>query len=148
MKYRTTGEHTEYGVYVSARPPDVSVVADERAPLAGRAGARYVRIPTPLAVLLSPVAGAVFVLAFPLLVIGAIAVALTRGALSAMREYGREHAYVAELRWSPQAAYLKHPGEPDRGEQPDERPENPVDPDLQRRVDARREREAAETERR
>lgn len=78
MRNYHTGEPVAYGVYASLRALDVCFVGADGESLEGRAQANYRRVPTLLMLLLAPLAGAVFVMAFPALVLGLVFVALAR----------------------------------------------------------------------
>ncbi len=76
MKTYQTAELAPYGLYLSFKPFDLSFVGAEGEALEGQPQAKYSRIPTPMLIVLSPVIGGVFVIAFPILVLVAIAAAL------------------------------------------------------------------------
>ncbi|MGM0574267.1 MAG: hypothetical protein ACQEXJ_00850 [Myxococcota bacterium] len=106
MKRYQTGQSAEYGLYVTALPPDLRFVGADGEALDGRPGATYARLPMWSVVVLGPVAGGVFVLAFPLLVIGALVYGLALGAHKVVSE---RFAYVARMRWQPSMAYFDEP---------------------------------------
>jgi hypothetical protein len=101
MKSIRNHESARYGLYVALRHLDVRLVGADGERLEGLEGATYTRLPTLLTLLLAPVLGGAFVLAFPLLVIVVVAAGLARRlALSAA-----EHA-VAPAGWEPATSYL------------------------------------------
>jgi len=105
MKRYETGEAAPYGIYIARNVMDVRFNGADGEALEGRAGGRYLRLPTWLVVAVAPALGGAFVLAFPLLVIAAIVGTLGVGA--ARKLGGNRHAYVARSGWQPAAAYFK-----------------------------------------
>jgi hypothetical protein len=73
MRTYRNGEAARYGLYLSAWLPDLRFVSADDEPLEGIERASYMRLPTPLVVLLGPVIGGLFVLLFPLVVFAAVA---------------------------------------------------------------------------
>ena len=112
MKKTESGQPAKYGFYVSASPVDARFVGADGEPLEGRTGARYTRVPTWLFLLLSPVIGGAFVLAFPLLVVGALLYAIW--ATFAAKVLGRAH--LARSSWQPAMAHFKTPEGADSAE--------------------------------
>ncbi|MCA9558000.1 MAG: hypothetical protein H6704_15425 [Myxococcales bacterium] len=83
------------------------------------ADTRYWRVPTLLLVLLSPLAGGLFVVAFPVFLVVALVGGLARALTRPVVALWREHVYLLEARWEPSAAYLAHARErAARGEEP------------------------------
>lgn len=132
MKRTTTNQPANYGLYISTSHLDARFVGADGEALAGLEGASYVRVPTLLALMLAPVFGGAFVIAFPILVLVSVAAALAEKALRA-REASGGHAWLAGPRWEPAASYLS------RGEK-DAAPQEaaPELSDLRAEVDARR----------
>ena len=116
MKIHSTGQRVKTGIYFSPSPLDIHIVDVDGTGLDGREGGQYRRLPAPLALALAPVAGGLFVMAFPVLVLAAIAVAATQWAREKLRAFADEHAYVVQMRWQPEAAYLRHQREDASGE--------------------------------
>lgn len=103
MKRYSATQPAPYGLYISPRHFDIRFVGADGEPLEGKAGVEYRRIPTWLIVVLAPALGGMFVLAFPLLVLGAIIGTLGSAVVKAT---GRRHGYVARNSWQPAAAYF------------------------------------------
>jgi len=117
-----------YGVYVSTRPLDLRFVGADGEPLDGRKGATYRRLPTALVIATSPLFGALFVLAFPLIVaVAMVAVLWARLA----RHASTGHTWLVHSRYQPTAAYL-NPGRTD-----DDSEDQELD-ELRREIDTRR----------
>ncbi|MCC6747940.1 MAG: hypothetical protein IT371_09800 [Deltaproteobacteria bacterium] len=133
MRVHNVGQSVPQGVYLSLRPLDVQHVGADGESLEGPAGARYRRLPTLLLAALSPLFGAVFVMAFPFVVFGAIAWVAVRKVTSLVRHEAREHAYLVRPGFQPQASYLDHPDKEPTTGATDEELE-----DLADRVDAQR----------
>ncbi len=100
-----------YGLYVSTRPVDARFVGAEGERLDGIEGATYRRIPTPLAVLLAPVFGGLFVMAFPVVIFAAIFTAIARMVGAGAREAATSTARVATARYATAAAFVDGKGE-------------------------------------
>ena len=143
MKTYSAGVPSRYGVYVSPRHLDVRVVGAEDEILEGKPGARYLRIPTLLLVAAAPAIGGAFVLLFPLVIIGALAVVGFQECRKLVRRTADGSAHLATMRWQPGAAYLDGNGDPTAGEEAEQadspEPEPPADlADLEAEVNARR----------
>ena len=104
MKRYETGSEAPYGLYVTARPPDIRFVGAEGESLEGHEGAKYMHLPMWTVVALGPVMGGFFLVSFPLLVIGALLVALSRAIAG---KFANQHAWVARGGYQPVAAYFK-----------------------------------------
>lgn len=63
----SAGEVVRWGIYVGVNRLCVSYVSAENVPLEGEAGARFVRVPTWMVVVGSPVIGGLYVVLFPFL---------------------------------------------------------------------------------
>lgn len=105
MKFQST-QPAPYGLYISTRPLDVRFVGADGESLDGLPGAAYSRVPTLLAVLLAPVLGGAFVIAFPILVIVAAVVGLLRVTFGGLRKAAGDNAWLASSRWEPSTSYL------------------------------------------
>jgi len=99
-----------YGLYVCARALDVRFVSADGEPLGGIAGARYLRVPTPLLLLLGPALGGAFVLAFPLVLAFAVVAPLLAAAVR--RATAPRHGYVVYTPWQPAAAFFDGHAQP------------------------------------
>jgi len=105
MKTYTNGQTVKRGFYVGPWF-DVQHVGADGEMLQGRPDAGYVRVPTSLMLVLSPVAGGVFVMAFPLLALGALLVAMAQPVLWAARRVGEASTPLLKVRYQPAMAYL------------------------------------------
>ncbi|GMV42441.1 MAG: hypothetical protein AMXMBFR64_41570 [Myxococcales bacterium] len=133
MKRHESMQPAPYGLYVATSGMDVRFVGADGDLLEGLPGVTYRRVPTLLALLLAPVLGGAFVMAFPLVVltvsVGGLLTVAARGA----RKAAADGALFAGPRWEPATSYLS------KGEKkgdPDEVP--PELNDLKSEVDARR----------
>ena len=126
-----------YGVYMSLRPLSARFVSADGASLEGAQGATYRRLPTILVVALGPLIGGAFVLAFPLIVAGALLLALGRLTMRALRHSADRSAHLAKVRWEPATAYL-HSGETGSDGVPDDDPQQEALDDLEHEVAERR----------
>lgn len=142
MKSYRNSQSAPYGLYVSKSPVDMTFVSADGEPIDGKAGASYVRVPTLLAVVLSPAIGGVFVLAFPLVVLAAVAYGIAQFAARPVRKLAERHANLARVRWEPATAYLD-------GGQSEEAAEGETSEELaelEEEVQARRESEKSDPE--
>ena len=76
MKKYSPGDEAPVGIYLSIRHVDLRVLNAGEGSLKGKAGARYVRVPLPLLIVMTPVIGGIFSMAFPLVIFGAFAVVI------------------------------------------------------------------------
>ena len=106
MKTYSAGQPARYGVYFAPRHLDVRVVGAEDEVLEGKDNARYFRIPTVLLVAACPAIGGAFVLLFPLVILGALAVVAFQECRKLVRHTADGTAHLAQMRWQPGAAYL------------------------------------------
>jgi len=154
MKTYKTGQTAPYGTYATAYPPDIRFIGADGETLEGLAKANYVRLPTPLVFVLSPVIGGIFVLAFPVLVLACAGMAAWMLTSAAVRTANTavvdrvkaavdRHAYVVRQRWEPVTAYLDKAGD-DKEEAPTD--EERETEDLEREVTERRDAERNEDE--
>ena len=106
MKTYQSGQKVKYGIYVAPKAWDARFVGADDETLDGKDNAEYIHLPSALLLLATPIMGGVFVLAFPLIVIGwcfgAIGLVIARGVKSLVES----QAYVVQMRWEPSAAYL------------------------------------------
>jgi len=115
MKRYSANQPAPYGLYISARHMDVRFVGADGENLEGKHDVAYRRVPTWLAVLLATALGGAFVLAFPLIVLGAIFGTLG-GAI--VKRVSRRHGYVARGGWQPAAAYFDNKEKPRHEDEP------------------------------
>jgi hypothetical protein len=141
MKTYRNSYPAPYGLYFSAGPLDMTFVSADGEVLDGKTGATYRRVPSLLAVLLSPVLGGFFVLAFPLVVLAAVAYAIAHFAARPVRRLAERHANLARVRWEPATSYLHGSEGEGGGEGEGEGDESEVLAALEQEVQARREQE-------
>lgn len=110
MKTYQTTKPAPYGVYASLSPLDMRFVGADGESLEGKAQADYFRVPTGLMLVLAPVAGAVFVVAFPALVLGMTVAAVGNYAAKQVSNVANDSVHFTVARWQPTAAFLRHPG--------------------------------------
>ena len=122
MKRYAVNESAPYGLYVSFSPADVRFVGSEGETLEGRSPL-YRKLPTALVILCGPVLGGAFVLAFPLVIIVAIASIMTHLVAKRFRKAAEKRVYLIENAWQPQAAFLQ-------GEQEEETAAQDADQDA------------------
>lgn len=135
MERYTRNQPVKYGVYVASRPPDICMVGEDGERLDGKAGASYLRLPTWSLFALAPALGGLFVFAFPALVVVALGYAAVLAVWKPAAKVANEHAYVAQMRWTPEAAYLQH----DEGQEAN--PEADQGDALAQQVSAQRDKE-------
>ncbi|MCK6572542.1 hypothetical protein L6V77_15765 [Myxococcota bacterium] len=139
------GQAARTGVYVGVNRLTAHHVSAPDEPLGGEAGTRYLRIPTPLLLVLSPFLGAAYVIAFPVIAVFTMAAMLVHVVVDAVREAWERHEHLADLRWSPAAAYLLPENEKNAENAPTTTPAPEGDPALsalQSEIEARRETES------
>jgi hypothetical protein len=100
------GQSVREGVYVGVTHLGARYVSAPDEALEGEPGQRFVRVPTALMLLASPFVGAAYVVAFPFIAAMALLGMLAHVVTDAARNAWEEHAHLADLRWSPAAAYL------------------------------------------
>jgi len=139
MKTYQSGQSVRGGVYVAPRRFDLRVVGADDEPLEGKKDAKYLRIPTLLLIALGPVIGGAYVVAFPFVIMIALAVVLVGGVRRMLSSAAENQAHLAQVRWQPGAAYLngsENAGKASEGEPPDDELD-----DLEKEIRARREEE-------
>jgi hypothetical protein len=139
MKRYANGTEAPYGLYLSSNPPDATFVGSEGEVIDGQDGATYVRVPTWLLVVVAPLLGGAFVVAFPALVLATILWVLGSAAVKAV---SRQHAYVVRVGWQPAMAHFKKGSEA----KSDEASEEPELQDLEAEVSERAEAERTRNE--
>ena len=100
-------------MFVTANPPDVRFVGADGESLEGSEGAKYLHLPMWTVVALGPALGGFFLISFPLLVIGALMVALSRNIAGKLAD---QHAWVARAGYQPVAAYFTGTDSPEASE--------------------------------
>jgi hypothetical protein len=108
MRTHLRGDAVAKGTYVGPWL-DVQLVGKDGDPLEGVASGGYVRVPPVLLLALSPILGAIFVLAFPLVVLAALAVAAGQHAVTLLRPHAEDVSLLARVRYQPAAAWLDEP---------------------------------------
>ncbi len=78
MNSYQSGKPVEYGLYVSPKNLDFRFVHGDNENLEGIKGAHYFKLPTPLAIVLAPILGGIFVMTFPLIIVGSVFFALLK----------------------------------------------------------------------
>lgn len=106
MKTYKSGENARYGIYIAPRALDFRFVGADGERLEGKDGASYLHLPALLVILASPVLGGVFVLGFPVLVVGFVAVMIAKLAGEQTRALYEQHLHLSINRWEPTTAYL------------------------------------------
>lgn len=106
-KYRAK-EPAKWGMYLAVNRLDLTTVNAEGELLDGREGAHYVRLPTPLVAVLSPVLGGVFVLFFPIVIFAALLTAAGQATVKVVRRAWDRQRHLVRLRWEPLVANLDH----------------------------------------
>ena len=115
-----TGHPVRRGVYFNLNPIDVQFVGADEEILDGVPGGNYVRVPTFLALLGSPLLGAAFVVLFPVLVFGSVIVLMGQALSKKMGETVREQAPLLRMQGAPAASYLQRENEGDEAADADE----------------------------
>lgn len=139
------GQAVREGVYVGVNHLGARYVSAPDEPLTGESGARFVRVPTLVMLLASPFIGAAYVVAFPFIAAAALLGVLVHLVTDTFQKAWSDHAHLADLRWSPAAAFLVPEHTPE-GETKAEGEPAPLDPTLQAldaEVEARRATETA-----
>ena len=106
MKTYQSGQTAEYGIYVAPKALDFRFVGADGERLEGKGSINYYRLPALLMIALSPVIGGVFVMAFPLIVVGFVIGLTVKVAASKVKAMAHEYAHLSTMRWEPTAAYL------------------------------------------
>ena len=102
----TGGSEAKAGYYWSPRSWKVEVVPPEGGRLPGPGGARYVKVPFPLLLVIVPVLGAVFLVFLPLVGFGLFALAIARRLSGGMRKSADELASTLTPGWRPGEAHF------------------------------------------
>ncbi|MDF1564037.1 MAG: hypothetical protein P1V51_13395 [Deltaproteobacteria bacterium] len=138
MKNYFSNQPVPRGVYFNLNPIDLQFVSSDDEILEGEPGANYVRIPTFLALLGSPLLGVAFVILFPVLIFASIAVLAAQALSKKAGEAVREQAPLLRMQGAPVASYLQRENEGEEGSDRDELS------DLETEVDAARAEEEAD----
>ena len=119
MTSYTSGSAVKSGYYLRARTLSVALVANEGDRLPGPAGARYVRVPWPVVLVLAPVLSIAFLVLLPVLALGVMAYGVARRLSLVGRRASAELAATVSPGWRAGEAHLGgKPGEehaPDAG---------------------------------
>lgn len=113
-----SGSAVKRGYYLGLRSLSVSLVASDGDRLAGPAGARFVRVPWPVVLVLGPVLSIVFLLLLPAFGLGVMAYGVTRRLVRGGRRASAELAATVSPGWAPGEAHLS--GKPGDGAAPTE----------------------------
>lgn len=100
-RVRMAGDKVREGVYLGTNRLSMRYVGAPDEPLPGREGTRYVRLPTWLLLLLSPVLGGLFVVAFPLIAAVTLLAALAHAFWDAGRAAWHRGERLEAMRWDP-----------------------------------------------
>lgn len=139
-----TGEVVRWGVYVGLNRLCVSYVSADDERLDGDAGTRFLRVPTWLVVVGSPLIGGLYVVLFPFLLAAALLTVLVGLVAAPFSRASEDVGRLATSHWEPSAAYLEHP-EQDAAE-PSMQADNPLS-DLEAEIAARRAAESKDDDR-
>lgn len=134
-----SGAAARSGYYLGLGTLSVALVANDGDRLAGPAGARFVRLPWPLVLVLGPVLSIVFLLLLPAFGLAVMAYGVVRRVARGGRRASEELAATVSPGWAPGEAHLS--GKPgDAGEPPAAPPPTPEElARLEREIAARRE---------
>jgi hypothetical protein len=91
FRVHTAGEEAEWGVYVALNHLAVSHVSATGERLGGEVGTRFLRVPTWLLVVGSPIVGGIYVVFFPVILAVALVAAVGGALLRATRAPGESH---------------------------------------------------------
>ena len=103
MKKYFSGQIVEAGLYVSKF--DVQYVSLDNEALGGTSKS-YIRLHPIFMMLLAPILGGIFVISFPLIVIGMVLFAAGQLIAAFAKEQARSIATLATFNWTPNAAFL------------------------------------------
>jgi hypothetical protein len=101
-----SGTAVRSGYYLRARTLSVALVANDGDLLAGPEGARFVRVPWPLVLVLAPMLSLLFLVLFPVVGVGLLAYALARRLSRGGRRVSAELASTVNPGWRPGEAHL------------------------------------------
>lgn len=139
MKKVQSGTPVRSGVYVSLWPPDSRFVGMDGDALEGRPGTRYVRVPSFLLLVASPIIGGLFVILFPVMILAALGIALAVLVLRILRPAADSASLLARVGWRPVEASFN--GSADAGDPSAEGTQDAELKELAEKVEARREEE-------
>ncbi len=106
MRTIETGSAARRGYYFGTRSWTLHPGAHDGDRLTGTPGERFLRIPLVVAVALTPVLGALFVVFLPVIGFWLAAVALSRPAMRLVRALATKFAATVEPGWQPGEAHL------------------------------------------
>jgi hypothetical protein len=122
MKTYQANQSCPYGFYFSPSTFQGHFVGADGESFEGRPGVRFYRFPNTLLVLMSPVIGGLFVLAFPLLILVSVALIGSYSVGKLVWNFLMPRANLLESRWEPSMAYLTRPKKGEKNEKDDYRP--------------------------
>ncbi len=111
MTTHAGGTEARTGTYLSLRAGFTSL-GKEGGTLPGSAEVRWLRVPTALALAASPILGALFIVAFPVIGVGAVACGLARRLGAGARTGAEKLGDVLAPQWTPGEAHLAAPPAP------------------------------------
>lgn len=144
FKVRHGGELVDWGIYVGVNRLCVCYVSAPNEALEGEAETRYLRVPTWMVLVGSPIIGGLYVLLFPVIMAGALVAVLVSLAVTPFARASERWGQLAGSQWQPSAAYLDRAPQP-KAEDEVESSDTP-DPlaDLAEEVKTRRAEEQAD----
>lgn len=136
MKTYNAGDKVPYGVYFSANPLNLHYISEDEV-LDGPKGTTFKRLPTLLVVAAGPAIGGIFVMAFPAIILLAVAVGLWKLIGKTVHSLANKNAHLVQMNWEPSAAYLDGDGK--EAEKNGEAVEDVEVEELKAEVETRRE---------
>lgn len=135
-----SGSAVKSGYYLGLRALSVALVTNDGDRLAGPAGARFVRVPWPLVLVLGPVLSIVFLLLLPAFGLGVMAYGLARRLARGGRRATAELAATVSPGWAPGEAHLSgKPGDAGARREGEGEPRTPEElARIEREIAARR----------
>jgi len=134
FKVREAGESVGWGIYVGINRLCVCYVSAPDEPLEGQPGTRYLRVPTWMVLIGSPLLGGLYVLLFPLVMAGALLAVVGSLIAAPFARASQRYGRLTTSTWQPNAAYLNRPTE---DKSSSGQAEDPL-ADLSEEVEARR----------
>lgn len=113
FKVRHAGEPVGWGIYVGINRLCVCYVSAPNEPLEGDAGTRYLRVPTWMVLVGSPLLGGLYVLLFPLVMAGALLAVVGSLIAAPIARASERYGRMTTSNWQPNAAYLQRPSNED-----------------------------------
>ncbi len=109
MKNYKANQPCPYGFYVSPGALDAHFVGADGESFAAKNDKAYYHLPNALLILISPLIGGLFVLAFPAIILGSFAVLATYSVGKLVWSFLMPRAFLLGNRWEPTMAYLTKP---------------------------------------